>query len=223
MIIPARFNGPPETGNGGYSSGLVASYLDGPATVTLRRPPPLDVELDVARVDSAVEVTRDGSLIASAVPWLAPDDPPPAVSYLDAQRASRGYRGFAAHPFPSCFVCGPDRDPGDGLRLFAGPVADGTAAVVAAPWVVPPDVSPAMVWAALDCPGGWAVPMEARPYVLGRLAARVLSVPPPGAECVVVGEMRGEDGRKAYSATALYGPAGDVLAHATATWVAIRP
>jgi len=218
MIIPARFNGPPETGNGGYTSGLVASYLDGPAVVTLRRPPPLDVELDVRRADSTIEVTRDGSLIASAVPWPALEVPPPAVSYVDAVRASLGYPGFAAHPFPSCFVCGPDRNPGDGLRLFAGPTRGG----VAAPWVVPPDVTPAMVWAALDCPGGWAVPTEARPYVLGRIAARVLTVPAPGDECVVVGEMRGENGRKAYSATALYGPEGDLLAHAASTWIAFR-
>jgi hypothetical protein len=204
--------------------------------VTLRRPPPLGVELDVSRTDSTVEVTQNGALIASAVPWPARENPAPPVSYMDAVRASLGYRGFAAHPFPSCFVCGPDREPGDGLRLFAGPAAsDGVVAyggvayggvayggVVAAPWVVPSDVSPAMVWAALDCPGGWAVPTEARPYVLGRIAARVLTVPAPGSACVVVGEMRGEDGRKAYSATALYGPAGELLAHAAATWIAVR-
>ncbi len=35
------------------------------------------------------------------------------------------------------------------------------------------------MWAALDCPGGWAVPLEGRPYVLGALAVRVDSLPEP--------------------------------------------
>ena len=220
MIIGARFNGPPTSGNGGYTAGLIASYLDGPAVVTLRRPPPLEAELIVSRSHGTVEVTRHGDLVASAVAWPSgPAEPLTApVSYVDAVRASLGYPGFAAHPFPSCFVCGPEREPGDGLRLFPGRVSEGR---VAAPWVVPVDVSPAMVWAALDCPGGWAVPMEARPYVLGRIAARVLFVPHPGEECVVVGELRGEEGRKAHSATTLFGPTGAVLAHAASTWIAI--
>jgi hypothetical protein len=79
-----------------------------------------------------------------------------------------------------------------------------------------------MVWAALDCPGGWTVPLESRAYVLGELAVRVDAVPVPGDACVVVGEMTGEDGRKAYARTTLYGPAGDQLATAQATWLALR-
>jgi hypothetical protein len=78
-----------------------------------------------------------------------------------------------------------------------------------------------VIWAALDCPSGWAVPLEARPYVLGRMAARIDAVPDPGEECVVTGEMLGEDGRKAYSRSTLYSPRGDVLAVARTTWVAI--
>src|ERR1700738_4467743 len=53
----------------------------------------------------------------------------------------------------------------DGLRSFPGPIADNTTA---APWTVPDDVSPAVIWAALDCPGGWAVIGAGRPAVLGR-------------------------------------------------------
>ena len=30
--------------------------------------------------------------------------------------------GRVDHPFPRCFACGPDRDEGDGLRIFPGPV-----------------------------------------------------------------------------------------------------
>src|SRR5918996_2619259 len=42
VMIPARFNGPPATANGGYTCGLVARLLGVDAEVTLRRPPPLD-------------------------------------------------------------------------------------------------------------------------------------------------------------------------------------
>jgi hypothetical protein len=103
-------------------------------------------------------------------------------------------------------------------------MADGRTA---APLVVPDDVSPATVWAVLDCPGGWAaslpVDIEARPYVLGRMTARVESVPEPGSQCVVTGLLLGGDGRKAYVATTLWGPDGDrPLATARATWIALR-
>ena len=47
ITIPRRFNGPPHSGNGGYVCGRLASYLDGPASVRLRVPPPLERELRV--------------------------------------------------------------------------------------------------------------------------------------------------------------------------------
>jgi hypothetical protein len=86
---------------------------------------------------------------------------------------------------------------------------------------VPDEVSPALVWAALDCPGGWAVPQEDRAYVLGRMATRVDAVPAPGSSCVVVGRMTAEEGRKAHVLTTLYGPEGRVYARARATWLAL--
>lgn len=219
LVISSRYNGPPGSGNGGYTSGVVASYVDSPAIeVTLRRPPPLETALAVTRSTVGIRVLGpDGGVVADGVPAaLAADEPVPPVPYADAVDASAGYRGFAAHPFPTCFVCGPRRD--DGLRLFPGPLGDGRTAT---PWVVPDDVSPELVWASLDCPGGWSVPPEARPYVLGRLAVRLDALPAPGEECVVMGRMVGEDGRKAYAHTTLYAPNGAVLADARATWVAL--
>jgi hypothetical protein len=49
LTIPSRFNGPAGVGNGGYVCGRIAAYVDGPATVTLRRPPPLDTPMEVER------------------------------------------------------------------------------------------------------------------------------------------------------------------------------
>ena len=37
--IDRRFRGPADSANGGYAAGLLASFLDGPAEVTLRLPP----------------------------------------------------------------------------------------------------------------------------------------------------------------------------------------
>ena len=88
-------------------------------------------------------------------------------------------------------------------------------------FTVPDEIAPELVWAALDCPGGWSVPLEGRPYVLGRIAARVDELPAPGQRCVVMGQMTGEDGRKAFTVSSLYGPEGALLATARGTWIAV--
>lgn len=212
MLIPRRYNGPPATGNGGYSAGVFAG--GSLCEVTLRRPPPLDTPL--SRTDHQVHAP-DGELVATLAPVDAIDTAVPAVGYQEAVAASAGYAGFAGHPFPTCYVCGPERD--DGLGIFPGRVVPNSTA---APWAVPADVSPETVWAALDCPGGWAVITEGRPYVLGRIAAQVHRVPAPGDRCVVVGTLASAEGRKALVHTTLYGPDGVELARARATWIALR-
>ena len=68
VVIPSRFNGPPGSGQGGYTCGLVASLLDGPAEVSLRAPPPLERELSVERADGAVLVSDGDTLVAEARP-----------------------------------------------------------------------------------------------------------------------------------------------------------
>jgi hypothetical protein len=172
-MVPARFNGPPSSGNGGYSAGVFAGGAA--VEVTLRLPPPLDTPLSV--VDRQVRAP-DGAVVAELAPAGAIDTAVPPIGYADAVKASTGYAGFADHPFPSCFVCGPGR--ADGLRIFPGRLPDETTA---APWTVPADVSRPMVWAALDCPGGWAAIAQGRPYVLGRFAVQLNRMPVPGDEC----------------------------------------
>jgi len=211
MIIPARFNGPPGSGNGGYSAGVFAGGAH--CEVTLRMPPPLDTSLSM--VDGQVRAA-DGSVVAEVAPAGGVDTAVSPIGYADAVEASTRYAGFADHPFPTCYVCGPDR--ADGLRIFPGRVSDGTTA---APWTVPVDVSPPMVWAALDCPGGWAVIAAGRPYVLGRIAVRLGRMPAPSDRCVVLGALAATKGRKALVHTTLYGPDGAELARARATWIAV--
>lgn len=223
LTIPARFNGPADSGNGGYSAGLVAARLV-PAgrqvpQVTLRVPPPLATPLQVtAGADGGVRVYAGSRLIAEAGLVEPADGPPvPPVDYPDAVAAAAAYPGFQEHPFPRCYVCGPERAAGDGLRIFPGPLPDGRTA---APWSVPVDRTAATVWAALDCPGGWAIIAPGRPYVLGRMTATVHALPPPGQQCVVMGAVLGTEGRKAQVHTALY-DGSRLLAQASSTWIAI--
>jgi hypothetical protein len=220
VIIDPRFNGPPGSANGGYTAGLVATLLPGPAVVTLRQPPPLGVELTVRHDGDRVAVYGpDGTVIAEAKPASVIDAVVSPVTFTEALTASDGYLGFRHHPFPTCFVCGPKRAPGDGLRLFPGRLPDGRTAT---PWTIPPDIDAVMVWASLDCPGGWATALEDRPYVLGRLAAQVDVVPAAGEHCVVMGELIAEEGRKSQVRTTLYSSTGEVLARARATWLAVQ-
>ncbi|HYN95192.1 MAG TPA: hypothetical protein VES42_15190 [Pilimelia sp.] len=226
MIIPARFNGPTGSGNGGYTAGLVAQLLgDACVEVTLRLPPPLDTPLTVAREAGAVRLYDGaGALVAEAATVPAGDSAAlvagavPPVDGTAAAAAARAYAGFTDHPFPACYVCGPQRPRGDGLRIFPGRLPDGRTA---APFTAPAEVSAPTVWAALDCPGGWAIIAPDRPYVLGRLAADVRALPRPGDACVVVGALLSTQGRKAVVATSLYGPGGALLGAARATWISI--
>jgi hypothetical protein len=218
MIIAARFNGPPGSGNGGYSSGVFAGALGSAvASVTLRQPPPLDVPLTVRPAGAGIAIYDGESLVAEVSPAAGSENGVvPQVSVAAARAASASYPGFVDHPFPTCYVCGPLR--ADGLRVFPGLLGDGRTAAV---WTVPPEVATETVWAALDCPGGWAIVSPGRPYILGRMTARVRSVPNPGTECVVVGELLGTEGRKAHVRTSLYGTDQAPLAVASAVWLAI--
>jgi hypothetical protein len=231
MLIAARFNGPPGSGNGGWAAGLFAAaagaHPGGAAyEVTLRVPPPLETPLayadgEVRAPDGALvaQVTRvDGAAGVAGLGAVVD-----VVSAGDALAASAAYPGLVDHPFPGCFVCGPDRAVGDGLRIFPGRLPDRPAGEgrTAAPWTVPADVSLATMWAALDCPGGWAVLGQGRVFVLGRIAAAVEALPAPGATCVVVGAARALQGRKAQVHSTVYGPDGRLLATARATWIAV--
>jgi hypothetical protein len=216
IVIPQRFRGPEASANGGYTCGMLAELVDADVVeVTLRKPPPLDVVMAVERAGDVVRVLHEGELVAEAQPGILDLEPPSAPSFAEAKRLSDAHGDDPDHPFPGCFVCGPN---GDGLRLRPTPLGDGR---LAAPWVVPSEfAAERFAWAALDCPGGWAVqPDWSRGVsVLGRLTARVDSTPQAGDECVVVGWPLGPaDGRKLYAGTALFRD-GTLLALGRAVW-----
>lgn len=226
LVIPARFNGPPGTANGGYFSGRVAALVGvDVVTVTLRQPPPLGTPLRVVRDDGSVQIYHGEVRIGEAAGGTLAREPVPPVDYDEAVAAAEFYGGLVEHPFPTCFTCGPARPDGLGLRPGSPPGREGHTA---AAWV--PDASladggtipDAIVWAALDCPGGWTVDLVGRPMVLGRMTGQVLSSPKIDERSVVVGRLDGRDGRKAFSSTTAYGQDGRVLGRAEAVWIEIR-
>jgi hypothetical protein len=217
LTIEARFNGPDGSANGGYTCGRIAALLGVRAEVTLRAPPPLERPLAVERGGDGIRIVDGEALIAEAVPAALELEVPAAPTFEEAEAASARYPGFHEHAFPRCFVCGPEREPGEGLRIFAGPLGDGR---FAATWR-PTEVRPEIVWAALDCPGAIAVGFPDRgETLLGRFAVRVDDLPEPGEHCTVLAWPLGEDGRKLYAGTALHGEEGRPLASGRATWIA---
>ena len=215
MIVPGRYNGPPESGNGGYTCGLVAGLLGGVAEVTLRSPPPLDRELDVVHTTARGDQgRRDPGGRGGA--GRAGGGRPSAVSVEDAAEASKAYAGFEHHAYNSCFVCGPKR--ADGLRVYAGPV-ESRPGVVASPWTPAADVAPEVVWAALDCPGGWAVDdFQREGVLLGRMATEIVRLPSRASRTSF---SAGGSAGTAASASPAPPPHGDgeVLARARSTWI----
>jgi hypothetical protein len=228
ILIERRFRGPPESGQGGYTCGLLAREIPGAAEVSLRLPPPLERQLTFERDPDDRLLLRDGdAIVAEARPATLELDPPPPVELADAQAAVSGYVGFKHHAFPMCFACGPDRDAGDGLRLFPGPVEGRN--VLACPWRPDPGladedgaVRPEFVWAALDCPTAFACDLTGPPIVLARLTGRIHRALSADAPHVVTAWHVARDGRKHHSACAISTPGGEVLAVSQALWIELK-
>lgn len=236
LIIDRRFHGPPNSANGGYACGCLASYIDGPAEITLKRPPPLDTELVVKNgPDGTVELYDGDTLVGSgrAAEFTVRDVQPP--TFDEACRAASRTFDATRHPLPSCFVCGPHRAAGDGLRIHPGPVDSGDSdwhGVLAAPWVPGADladegglVRPEFVWAALDCPTAYASSDRngMRIILLGRQSVRIFERPAAQARCVVTAWQTGNDGRKYFAEAALSDEQGRRLAECRATWIEVSP
>jgi hypothetical protein len=229
LSIPKRFNGPLDSGNGGYCAGVVASFVDGPVEVSLRSPVPLETQLEVvADQDGSVRMVDGETLIAEAHPaeTLGLDVPAPVTT--DAARAAmRRYRGLDTGPFRHCFVCGRARE--DSFGVFAGQVEDRD--VVASTWTPPAsaadgegNVRPELVWAVLDCPTYFAAHIDDDLSLsfLVRFAARIDAPVVAEREHVVIAWPIESDGRKRRAGSAVMTAEGQTLAVADALLVEPR-
>ena len=230
--IARRFCGPPDSGNGGYSAGSLASLLAGACECTLRKPIPLERDLKTETFDDHARLLDSDEVVIDAVRTEVAPGLQDRVGLQDAKQAAAESPAFSNHPFPTCFTCGPQRTEGDGLRIFPGRISPANAdnSVFAAPWI--PDssltwggvvVRPEFVWAALDCPTGFAAGFPWRgTLVTGRLAVEQVAPVYPLRPYVIVSWPTGDEGRKFHAGAALYGPDGEVCARARATWIKIQ-
>ena len=228
--IDRRFCGPAQSANGGYSCGLLAAEIGGPAEVTLRVPPPLGRPLlRQVREDGSAVLLDGKAVVAEARTTTLEGSVPAPVTRDQATRASQRYEWIDEHPYPCCFVCGPERDPGDGLRIFPGPVEG--RELYACTWTPEESlgdgsgsVRPEFVWAALDCPSGIVTDRfgEIGMVLLGRLAVELLEPVPSGEICVLTAWTVGREGRKLDTGSALFAADGNLLASSRARWIELR-
>ena len=227
VTVKGRFCGAPKLASGGYVAGLLGRLLDRPARVSLEQPIPLDRAFTIERAAHGDLVPTDGAVIlAHATPATLQVEPPAPVSYAEAEWASERYLGFTEHATPSCFVCGPAREWGDGLAIYPGPIPG--RRLVAAPWAPDPSlfdkrgtVRPEFVWAALDCPTGFAL-LEAfgrHKVALSQLTVSVVQPLPVGERFVVMGWPFAAEGRTLLGASAIFSEQGELHALGSAVLV----
>ncbi len=189
---------------------------------------------------SAYDVMSGETPVATATPAEPLETTLPSFSFEQAERASiTGLeKRECSTVFRTCFVCGPDREEGDGLRLFADTPAevihDGTPQPVAVSWTPfvgfssdGENIDEAHTWAAMDCPSAMALnndgsDLEPLLCLLGRFRNTILRTPKVNERCVVVAKMRHSEGRKFYSDVALFGHNEEVLACGLTTWISIK-
>ncbi|HEX9852275.1 MAG TPA: hypothetical protein VGA68_04645 [Woeseiaceae bacterium] len=235
LEIARRYCGPPKSANGGYACGRLAAFIDGVAEVTLRSPPPLDKAMRVIADDVGVALFDGDKPVGSARASEVSVDIPDAPTFEEARAAEQRTIAPHKHNLPTCFVCGPLRQPGDGLRIHVGPLhpdTQGWAGTLAATWIPQPDIAdaanfvrPEFIWAALDCPTGYAAGFSDGNVflLLGRQAVDIRRRPSVGEKCVVVAWETRRDGRKHFADGVLYGEDAKAIAMCNAVWIAVDP
>ena len=187
-----RFCGPPGMANGGFACGSIAALHGGAAEVTLRLPRPVGAPAGGAPRRPRRLAGPGRRHAARGMASAAPVELAAPAVWLDEAQAVAGRYALHRSFFPACFVCGMDRRPGDGGRIFPGPVSG--RALWAAPWTPDPSVAssdrsirPEVIWAALDCPSGLAAAeasglAQNTVILLGRMTVSLAGLPLASSE-----------------------------------------
>jgi hypothetical protein len=231
LSIDRQFCGPPDSGNGGYVCGVIARDFPVVTTAVLGARVPLDTRLDILLEDGVNRLTdADGGLIGRGQPAdlaILPK-PPEAPSMRAARAAGERYIGHSQRVHPTCLTCGPERRPGDGLRVFVGQIEGAPAGHVAGVWTPhadfadPQGLVPAeLVWAALDCPGffAWVAKEGRHGALLGTMTCEILRRPRCAEESIVMAWPLEREGRKETAGVALFAMNGELMARAHQVWI----
>ncbi len=235
--VKDRFRGPPNSGNGGYVGGLVASLYDDnhqPIEVTLRAPIPMDQPLEVLHTSQGISLHRGDQLIVESQPATIDMQvpTPPTLDEVDNAAPDSVALINGLNPFlpkgkgfhPICFCCGAQHD--DGLQVFAAPVQGGAQVAVRwhakEQWGVEGNLPMPYVWAALDCPGQFAYyANDITTGMLGRITGQADSVA-AGQDYLITGWRIAVEGKKHFAGTALFTLQGELLAKTTQVWIGRR-
>ncbi len=231
-VLRETHAGPRGIGHGGYVVGLFAGCFDGAIQVTLRRPAPIDAELELLQVDEACELRHGDEVIADAVAATLDLEvpPPPTLEAARAAEADSPSRWDNRGVHPSCFGCALYRDNDVGLAIGVGPLQHGGLDTVAAVWRPRAEyadadgfVDPHIVTAAIDCPGAMAfIAYQQSAGLLGRMVVELLAPVEADVDHVVYAWQIGRDGRKLFAGSALARTDGTVVAASRQTWFSLR-
>ena len=244
VVIPSRFRGPPQSGNGGYVSGVFAELLPhqpGAPEITLRSPIPLDRTMTVKKGSSetlGVDVFDDETLIAECrlidspfFDFIVPPCPDP-VQIEAAMPSSLAFtpninpllpnqKGF--HPISFC--CGVEAE--YGLHVYPAPHHHGHYAALwktKDTWAVDGKVPASFLWTAMDCPAQFAfMNASIRTGLMGRMSAEILALPKAGATLIVSAWTIAVQGKKHFAGAALFDETGEQIARATTLWIGGEP
>ncbi len=236
------FQGPTDSGQGGWTASRFAQAIgEGPLTMAIRAPIPLETNLRVVSTPSepgpsATDwrlVDPDDRAILEARSW-EPDFADTAPVTIEEAVAARGRFPVPVgeHPVPFCFSCGLGEEH---MRVHAGPLtpAAGAAGRFACDWSVPPWTAnhergaESALWAAMDCCAafyvGWSA--ERRTSFTVQYAAEVLApLDPTATYALVSGAFDGNqewDGRKRQASAAAFDAEGNCVARARSFWVSV--
>ena len=175
--------------------------------------------------EGQIRLMDGDDLVGEAMPDTLDIVIPTGPDFDAAVAASRSYAGFEAHPFPTCFVCRPERS-----RATGSASSPGISTVRR--WS-PPHGPPMSRWAV---PQAWSSAVMSGPpsiarrisasralpmALLGRLTARIDRLPEVGERLVVIGWPMGAEGRKHFAGSALLDADGHDIASAQAVPVCL--
>jgi hypothetical protein len=225
------FQGPTESGQGGWTAHRLATAIGEPVTVAIRRAIPLDIDMTIIAVDDGWHLVDPAQpsepvLIATRSDLIFADTT--AVSINSAADARTRFPLHNEHPVPECFSCGTNAD---SMRVHSGPLADGRWAT---DWTVPDwavnaagTVDEGALWAAIDCAQAWYAGNAGgrRHSVTVQLAVEVLEPLEPGVT-YSLGAWNGTydtewDGRKRGAGGAVFAANGTCVARSSSFWIAI--
>ncbi|MFI6448938.1 PaaI family thioesterase [Kitasatospora sp. NPDC050543] len=233
VTVPGHVYGFPAVAFGGYVAGVLAQEFPGQSVkVAFRRPTPVGVPLTLRTGAGGSRELADGKGVLATARTCAPIGPPAAIpSWAQAERATKELERTGPPDDGDCFACNGDRPRGRGLRqAFAPLLRDSRAAAV---WTPDPALNPGgtelpveLVWAGLDCPGGWVARLfggAPEQTVTAHLAATLLRPVRLGEQHLAFGWPMSRSGRKYRVGSAIATRDGELCATAEALWLAPVP